>query len=172
MYKASKERAVGMCVALEREEAMKWLDNDRYLAVVNHLAGAGNPEACFIVGLALIFAPQDMQRSLVFLERAAVAGHKAAAYVLGLGRRDARHWKALHQAGRGRASRRQVRDGQEDQPGVQAVPEARRGHGPGGGVEEDGWAAGPGVGAVGGRPPVHEHWLRRGRVGRLRRLLQ
>ena len=47
-------------------------------------AGAGNPEACFIVGLALVFAPQDMLRGLVFLERAAVADHKAAAYVLGL----------------------------------------------------------------------------------------
>ena len=84
MYKASKARAVGRRVALEREAAMKWQDNERYLTVVNHLAGAGNPEACFIVGLALVFAPQDMQRGLVFLERAAVADHKAAAYVLGL----------------------------------------------------------------------------------------
>ena len=48
MYKASKARAVGRCVALEREKTMKWLDNERYLAIVNHLAGAGNPEACFI----------------------------------------------------------------------------------------------------------------------------
>ena len=84
MYNACKEGAVGRRVALEREEAMKWLDNGRYVAVVNHLAGAGNPEACFIVGLALVFAPQDMQHGLVFLERAAVADHKAAAYVLGL----------------------------------------------------------------------------------------
>ena len=29
MYKASKEGAVGRRVALEREEAMKWLDNER-----------------------------------------------------------------------------------------------------------------------------------------------
>ena len=80
MYKTSKERAV----ALEREEAVKWQDNGRYVAVVNHLAGASNPEACFIVSLTLVFAHQDMQRSLVCLDRAAVAGHKATTYVLGL----------------------------------------------------------------------------------------
>ena len=56
MYKASKERAVGRRMALELEEAMKWLDNERYLAAVNHLGVAGNLEACFIVGLALVFA--------------------------------------------------------------------------------------------------------------------
>ena len=84
MYKASKERAVGRHMGLEREEAMKWLDNDHYLAVVTHLAGAGSLEARFIIGLTLVFARQDMQRDLLFLERGAVAGHKAAAYVLGL----------------------------------------------------------------------------------------
>ena len=84
MHKASKERAVGRHVALERKEAMKWLDNDGYLVVVNHLADAGNQEACFIIGLTLIFAHQDMQRGLVFLERGAVVGYKATAYVLGL----------------------------------------------------------------------------------------
>ena len=82
MYKVSKECAVGRRVALEREKAMKWLDNERYLAIVNHLADAGNPEACFIIGPTLVFAQQDMQHGLVFLDRAAVAGHKAAAYVL------------------------------------------------------------------------------------------
>ena len=60
MYKASKEGTVGRCVALEREEAMKWLDNERYLDFVNHLASASNPEACFIVGLPLVFTHQDM----------------------------------------------------------------------------------------------------------------
>ena len=68
MYKACKEGAVGRRVALGREEAMKWLDNGRYVAVVNHLAGAGNPEACFIVGLPLVFAHQDMQRGLMCLD--------------------------------------------------------------------------------------------------------
>lgn len=84
MYNVCKDGAVGRRVALQREEVMKWQDNGRYVAVVNHLADAGNPEACFIVGLPLVFTHQAMQRGLVCLERAAVGGHKAAAYVLGL----------------------------------------------------------------------------------------
>ena len=56
MYKASKEYAVGRRVALKWEEVMKWLNNDHYLAVVNHLTDTGNPKACFIIGLTLVFA--------------------------------------------------------------------------------------------------------------------
>lgn len=84
MYKVSKERAVGRRVVLEREKVMKWLDNEHYLTVINHLADAGNPKACFIVGLTLVFVHQDMQRDLMCLDRTTVAGHKAAAYVLDL----------------------------------------------------------------------------------------
>lgn len=60
MYKASKEHVVGRRMASEREETMKWLDNERYLAVVNHLAGVDNPETYFKVSLTLVFAQQDM----------------------------------------------------------------------------------------------------------------
>uniref|UniRef100_J3KWC3 At2g35280-like TPR domain-containing protein n=1 Tax=Oryza brachyantha TaxID=4533 RepID=J3KWC3_ORYBR len=70
--------------ALGRLDGMKWLDNRRYLAVVGHLVGAGNPDACFAAGVNLVFARQDMDRGLALLDRAAAAGHKAAAYVLGL----------------------------------------------------------------------------------------
>ncbi|KAF0896089.1 hypothetical protein E2562_018204 [Oryza meyeriana var. granulata] len=84
MHAATKERDVGRRVSLERLDRMKWLENERYLAVVNHLVGAGNPGACFIVGVTLVFASQDIKQGLLFLDKAASAGHKAAAYVLGL----------------------------------------------------------------------------------------
>ncbi|KAL6626712.1 hypothetical protein ACP70R_030438 [Stipagrostis hirtigluma subsp. patula] len=84
MYEACNDRAVGRRVALEREAAMKWSETGRYHAVVDHLAGAGNPEACFLVGLTLIFAHRCAPEGAAWLDRAAAAGHKAAAYVLGL----------------------------------------------------------------------------------------
>uniref|UniRef100_A0A0E0G9D4 At2g35280-like TPR domain-containing protein n=1 Tax=Oryza nivara TaxID=4536 RepID=A0A0E0G9D4_ORYNI len=84
MHAAAKERDVGKCVPLERLDNMKWMENERYLAIVNHLVGAGNPDACFITGVTLVFAHQDMEQGLLFLNKAATAGHKAAAYVLGL----------------------------------------------------------------------------------------
>ena len=55
MYKASKECTVERRVALEWEEALKWLDNEHYLIVVNHLASTGNLEAYFIASLVLVF---------------------------------------------------------------------------------------------------------------------
>uniref|UniRef100_A0A0E0FG30 At2g35280-like TPR domain-containing protein n=1 Tax=Oryza nivara TaxID=4536 RepID=A0A0E0FG30_ORYNI len=58
---------------------MKWVENERYLAIVNHLVAVGNPDACFIVGVTL-----DMAQGLFLLDKAATAGHKTAAYVLGL----------------------------------------------------------------------------------------
>uniref|UniRef100_A0A0E0L3X4 At2g35280-like TPR domain-containing protein n=1 Tax=Oryza punctata TaxID=4537 RepID=A0A0E0L3X4_ORYPU len=84
MHAAAKERDVGRRIPLERMENMKWMENERYIAVVNHLVGASNPDACFIVGVTLIFVHQDMEQGPLFLNKAATAGHKAAAYVLGL----------------------------------------------------------------------------------------
>ena len=77
MYGASKDRHVGRRLALEKEKGMKWRDNTAYLTMLEHLADAGNPEACFIAGLTLLFARHHTQRGLVCLDQ-------AAAYVLGL----------------------------------------------------------------------------------------
>ncbi|OEL19191.1 hypothetical protein BAE44_0019790 [Dichanthelium oligosanthes] len=81
---ACGDRAVGRRVALEREGAMRWSDNERYLAVVGGLSGAGNPEACFLSGLTLVFTHRCARPGSDLLARAAVAGHKVAAYVLAL----------------------------------------------------------------------------------------
>jgi hypothetical protein len=85
MRTACKEGVVGSRVALEREESMRWFDNDRYIALVNNLAAAGNPEACFVLGLTLVFAQRcTAPAGTEWLRRAAAAGHKVAAYVLGV----------------------------------------------------------------------------------------
>ncbi|BAB16463.1 hypothetical protein [Oryza sativa Japonica Group] len=64
--------------ALERLDNMKWVENERYLVA------ADNPDTCFIIGVTLVFAQQDMAQGLFLLDKAATAGHKTAAYVLGL----------------------------------------------------------------------------------------
>jgi hypothetical protein len=84
MYVASKDRHVGRRLALEKEKMMKWRDNVAYLAMLKHLAVVGNSEACYIVGLTLVFARHKLKQGLVSLGQAAAGGHKAAAYVLGL----------------------------------------------------------------------------------------
>ncbi|TVU21980.1 hypothetical protein EJB05_31652, partial [Eragrostis curvula] len=88
MHAACTEGFVGRRVALEREAAMKWNERERYGAVVEHLAAAGNPEACFLAGLAIVFATDGQcyagPAGAQCLARAAKAGHKAAVYVLGL----------------------------------------------------------------------------------------
>jgi len=85
MRAACGDRAVGRRVALEREAvAMLWSDAERYLAVVGSLAGAGNPEACFLSGVALVFAHRCVRPGAELLGQAAAAGHKVAAYVLAL----------------------------------------------------------------------------------------
>ncbi|KAJ1295430.1 hypothetical protein BS78_01G223400 [Paspalum vaginatum] len=72
-----KECAVGRCVALEREHAMWWYEHDRYLALVRNL--------CFDLGCRLIFFMQGRTGpGTEWLKRAAVAGHKAAAYIIGV----------------------------------------------------------------------------------------
>jgi hypothetical protein len=84
---ACEEGAVGSRVALEREERMRWLEPDRYLALVGNLAALGNPEACFVRGLELVFAAAAeaaVRGGVEWLRRAATAGHKTAAYVLGV----------------------------------------------------------------------------------------
>uniref|UniRef100_A0A0E0L3X3 Uncharacterized protein n=1 Tax=Oryza punctata TaxID=4537 RepID=A0A0E0L3X3_ORYPU len=70
---ASKERDVGRLVPLERLDNMKWMEKECYLAVVNHLVSAGNPDARFIVGVMLVFLHQDMEQGLLFLDKAAIA---------------------------------------------------------------------------------------------------
>ncbi|KAF8705028.1 hypothetical protein HU200_031285 [Digitaria exilis] len=85
MRAACSDRDVGRRVALEREAAaMRWADHDRYLAVVGILSGAGNPKACFLAGITLIFVHRSAQQGAELLGRAAMAGHKVAAYVLGV----------------------------------------------------------------------------------------
>ncbi|XP_025815705.1 uncharacterized protein LOC112892812 [Panicum hallii] len=84
MRAACGDRAVGRRVALEREASMLWSDSERYLAVVGSLSGAGNPEACFLSGVALAFAHRCARPGVELLERAAAEGHKVAAYVLAL----------------------------------------------------------------------------------------
>ncbi|KAL5220639.1 hypothetical protein ABZP36_025352 [Zizania latifolia] len=84
MHMATKERFVGRRVPLERLNTMRWLENERYLAVVKHLAAAGNPDACYVVGVTWVFARQDMEQGFLCLRQAAAAGHKVATYVLGL----------------------------------------------------------------------------------------
>uniref|UniRef100_K3XRU9 At2g35280-like TPR domain-containing protein n=2 Tax=Setaria italica TaxID=4555 RepID=K3XRU9_SETIT len=83
MRAACSDRAVGRRVALEREAgAMRWSDHERYLAVVGSLSGAGNPEACFLSGIALVFAHRCEGAGVQLLAQAAAAGHKVAGYVL------------------------------------------------------------------------------------------
>ncbi|KAK3163858.1 hypothetical protein QOZ80_1AG0009330 [Eleusine coracana subsp. coracana] len=84
MRAACSDPGVARRVALEKEAAMKWAETGRYNALVARLAAAGNPEACFIMGLALVFAHRRVHQGALLLDRAAAAGHKAAAYVLGL----------------------------------------------------------------------------------------
>ncbi|TVU21977.1 hypothetical protein EJB05_31649, partial [Eragrostis curvula] len=84
MNAACSDPAVARRVALENETATKWDETERYRALVARLAAAGNPEACFITGMALIFVHRNAQQGAAALDRAAAAGHKAAAYVLGL----------------------------------------------------------------------------------------
>jgi len=86
MRAACGDRAVGRRVALEREAAaMLWSDAERYLAVVGSLSATGNPEACFLAGVALVFAHRRARpRGAELLGQAAAAGHKVAAYVLAL----------------------------------------------------------------------------------------
>ena len=55
MRTACMERVVRRHIALEREESMRWLDPNRYLALVDKLATADNPEACFVLSLRLVF---------------------------------------------------------------------------------------------------------------------
>jgi hypothetical protein len=83
MRVACGDRAVGRRVALERQAgAMRWSDHERYLAFVGSLSGAGNPEACFLSGITLVFAHRCDGAGLELLAQAAAAGHKVAAYVL------------------------------------------------------------------------------------------
>ncbi|TVU21982.1 hypothetical protein EJB05_31654, partial [Eragrostis curvula] len=93
MHAACTEGFVGRRVEPEREAAMKWNERERYRAVVEHLAAAGNPEACSLAGLAIVFAADGQcdagPAGVQCLARAAEAGHKAAAYVLGVLRYDA-----------------------------------------------------------------------------------
>uniref|UniRef100_A0A0D9UWM5 At2g35280-like TPR domain-containing protein n=1 Tax=Leersia perrieri TaxID=77586 RepID=A0A0D9UWM5_9ORYZ len=84
MHAATKERDVGRRVPLERLEGMKWGENGRYIAIVNNLAVTGNPDACFHIGVALIFTRQDIVQGILYLTTAAAGGHKTAAYVLGI----------------------------------------------------------------------------------------
>uniref|UniRef100_A0A0D3G923 At2g35280-like TPR domain-containing protein n=1 Tax=Oryza barthii TaxID=65489 RepID=A0A0D3G923_9ORYZ len=74
---AMYEGDVGRHVPLERPNNMKWMENERYLTVVNHLVSAS-----FIIGVTLVFTHQDMKQGLLFLNKAATSGHKMAAYVL------------------------------------------------------------------------------------------
>jgi hypothetical protein len=69
---------------LEKENMMRWPDNVAYLDMLEHLAVAGNPEDCFIVGLTLVFTRHQTKQGLVYLDQAAASAHKAAAYILGL----------------------------------------------------------------------------------------
>ncbi|CAL4958071.1 unnamed protein product [Urochloa decumbens] len=86
MRAACGDRDVARRVALEREAgAMRWSDHERYLAVVGSLSGAGNPEACFLAGVALAFTqPQRARPGVELLGQAAKAGHRVAAYVRAL----------------------------------------------------------------------------------------
>ncbi|KAG8046109.1 hypothetical protein GUJ93_ZPchr0008g13670 [Zizania palustris] len=84
MHMATNERFVKRRVPLERLDTMRWLENERYLAAVKNLAAAGNPDACYVVGVTCVFARQDMEQGLLCLRQAAAAGHKVAMYVLGL----------------------------------------------------------------------------------------
>uniref|UniRef100_A0A0E0BWZ5 Uncharacterized protein n=1 Tax=Oryza meridionalis TaxID=40149 RepID=A0A0E0BWZ5_9ORYZ len=65
---AVKECDVGRRVPLERLDNMKWVENERYLAIVNHLVAAGNPDAGFIIGVTLAFA-QTWHRAFSSLTR-------------------------------------------------------------------------------------------------------
>ena len=49
------ERVVRSHIVLELEESMRWSDPNSYLALVDKLAAAGNPEACFVLGIRLVF---------------------------------------------------------------------------------------------------------------------
>ncbi|KAM0829840.1 hypothetical protein ACQ4PT_066619 [Festuca glaucescens] len=84
MYGACKERHVGRRLALEKERGMKWRDNVGYFAMLKNLADAGNPEACFTLGLTLVLARHNKQQGLACLDQAVAGGHKTAAYVLGV----------------------------------------------------------------------------------------
>jgi TPR repeat protein len=79
------EHAVRRRVALEREDSMSWFDHNSYLALVDKLAAAGNPEACFVLGVRLIFTQGHTDPvGIACLRQAADADHLVAAYVLGV----------------------------------------------------------------------------------------
>lgn len=83
MRMACMERVVASNVALEREESMRWEQPNRYLALVDNLAAAGNPEACFLLGVKRVFTlGLTDSTGTTYLRRAAAANHKLAAYVL------------------------------------------------------------------------------------------
>ncbi|CAL4977749.1 unnamed protein product [Urochloa decumbens] len=118
MRAACGDRDVGRRVALEREAgAMRWSDHERYLAVVGSLSGAGNPEACFLAGVALAFTqPQRARPGVQLLGQASKAGHRVAAYVRAL---------LLYGGGGGAAdeddARRLIRQVEGEEPAVGGV---------------------------------------------------
>ena len=63
---------------------MCWYVHDVYLTLLPRLAQVGNLEACFVVGMSAILRYPLLRPLPVIdknLERAALGGHKAAAYV-------------------------------------------------------------------------------------------
>ncbi|XP_072996770.1 F-box protein At2g35280-like [Typha latifolia] len=83
-HAASKEKSVGRRIAIEKERWMQWWDSDRYNGILEHCAKVGNPEACFLLGLKIVFDLGDVSVGLGYLRKAVEGGHVAALYTVGI----------------------------------------------------------------------------------------
>ncbi|XP_038979888.1 uncharacterized protein LOC120110002 [Phoenix dactylifera] len=81
---ASKAKLVGQHISLEKEWSMHWWNKERYFAILNNCAAAGNLKACFILGLENVFNLESLNLGLRYLEKAMVGGHDAATYTMGI----------------------------------------------------------------------------------------
>ncbi|RLM79493.1 hypothetical protein C2845_PM12G13350 [Panicum miliaceum] len=85
MRRMCRDPEVSQCILVERlADDMAWYDPDGYAALLGRLALVGNPEACFITGMHVVFRG-PLIRPLPLLdenlERAARGSHKVVAYV-------------------------------------------------------------------------------------------
>uniref|UniRef100_K3YKZ9 F-box domain-containing protein n=1 Tax=Setaria italica TaxID=4555 RepID=K3YKZ9_SETIT len=86
MLRMCGDPAVGRHVALDRfSRAMLWNKPDGYDTLLASLTQVGNPEACFLTGIQVIFRETHSPRlCLDDLARAAAGGLNVAAYLVAL----------------------------------------------------------------------------------------
>ncbi|RLM85037.1 hypothetical protein C2845_PM04G16660 [Panicum miliaceum] len=82
-----KDRTIGKHVALDQQFARNMMRNNYngYVNLLARLAQLGNPEACFLTRMAVVFprgTPAVPRPCIVHFGRAACGGHNVAAYVV------------------------------------------------------------------------------------------